>query len=230
MVAGMPSARASILHQLSTWPTSADAVRPVPEWSGHPVLGRLPDGAMAVAAAHQEAEVFEALASRPADPVATAAAMAVLAAQLLPIVSSWMRRGLAGDDLADAEADLIVETIAAMRQNPTLCAAAITQAAWHRVATIRHTAARRAARSTRFSPRHDRAVDEEYGRVDTSRLLQEALAAGILTSSIATAIATVAAVRSPAGPADICSPGARRKRLLRARRALRTLLAADGSL
>jgi hypothetical protein len=223
----MSSTNTSILRRLSAWPAGSDAQRPVCEWADDSVLALLPNGAAAVAAAGVDGDVFEALAARADDPIATAAVMAVLARRLIPIASGWVRRGLSDEDLADAEADLVVEAITALRRDPTVGVAGIVQVAWHRVSGLRHTAVTRAARSTPLEPRHDRAAGGGWW-LDPALLLDDAVAAGILTSSVAAAVATVAALRSPGGTSVACSPGARRKRVHRARRALRTLLATEG--
>lgn len=224
----MPYTPTFLIRGLADWLAGPEAARPVPAWSTDPLLSNCQSPAGAAAGAVGDPAVFAALAARDTDPVATLAALAVVAGRLQPIVRRWCRSGLAGQDLADAEADLVTEALAAMRADPSRPPAVIAQMAWHRVEAIRRTLRSRAARQDPLAPAHDRLVPPAEPSVRPLGLIGEALAAGVLTA--ATAAVVWAECNPPVIDREVCDPVAWRQRRSRARRALRAALGPAGGL
>lgn len=224
----MPYTRPLLIRGLTDWLAGREAARAIPAWSTDPLLSRHHSPAGAAAGAVADPAVFTALAARDTDPVATLTALAVVAGRLQPIVRRWCRSGVGGEDLADAEADLVSEALAAMRADPSRPPAVIAQMAWHRVEAIRRTQRSRAARQEALGPAHDRLVPPAHPGVRPLGLIGEALAAGVLTA------ATAAVVWAECNPAmtdrEGCDPVAWRQRRFRARRALRAALGPAGGL
>ena len=224
----MPNAPTDLIRALTDWTASAQATRPVPSWSTDPDLCRCSSPADAATRAGEDPPVFAALASRTDDRLATSAALAVVADRLGPIVWRWRRAGLSGQDLADAEADLVVEALAAMRADPTRSPAGIAQMAWHRVEARRRTARARAGRQVPLSPTHDRAQPPDQSTRRPLGMIADALASGLLSSAAAAVLWAECGL--PALDVKCCSPAAWRQRRSRARRALRAALGVAGGL
>lgn len=215
----MPYTRPVLIRGLTDWLAGPEATRPIPTWSSDPLLSRYHSPAGAAARAVDDPAVFTALASRDTDPVATLTALAVVASRLQPIVRRWCRSGLPGEDLADAEADLVTEALAAMRADPSRPPAVVAQMAWHRVEAIRRTLRSRAGRQEALAPAHDRLVPPAQPGLRPLGLIGEALAAGVLTA--ATAAVVWAECNPPVIERGVCDPVVWRQRRSRARRALR---------
>lgn len=226
----MPDHRTLLIRSLTDWTATAEAARPVPAWSDDPRLAGCPSPAEAAARAAADPAVFSALAARRGDQRATAAALAVVAARLAPIVGRWARAGLAGDDLADAEADLVAEALTALHADPTRPPAVLAQVAWHRVEAVRRTARSRADRHVPLGPAHDRVSPSPEPARPPLGLIGEALAAGVLTASTVAVLWVECGLPVTAGPAPDgpVSPAAWRQRRSRARRAVRALAASGG--
>lgn len=224
----MPYTRPLLVLGLIDWPNGLEASRPVASWRSASALSAFASPADAARRAARDAVVFAVLAVQADDQFATAAAMSVVAERLRPIVSRWSGAGLSGDDLADAEADLVAEALAAMRADPSRPPAVIAQLAWHRVEALRRTARARAARQVTLSPSHDTLHQPEEPVRRTLGAIADALAAGVLTPSTAAVVWAECGVSIPA-PAG-CSPAAWRQRRSRARRALRAALGPGGGL
>lgn len=147
----MPSRQPSPVAILCAWPQSCEARRGSPRaWSADRVLSRFATPAVAALAVRDHAladTVLAALASRTADPVATLAMLAGLAPRLSSITARWRRAGMPAEDLADAEADLLAETLDTLRRLPTLRADLVVRTAWHRTHARRRTDRARAART-----------------------------------------------------------------------------------
>ena len=121
-----------------------------------------------------------------------------------------MRGGLRGDDLDDAEADLIAAAVELIKSRPDLTPAAIARTAWHRASAKRTTERRRISRHTPWDTYRPAAV------VD--------LGAGlVLTAAGLAAVATLLAPGRPAG----CSATAATTRRWRARQTLLRDLGVD---
>jgi DNA-directed RNA polymerase specialized sigma24 family protein len=73
------------------------------------------------------------MAHADSEPVATEAALAILAPRLAVVIARWIRAGVAADDLDDMEADLVVETLALLKSGAgPRPPAAIADRAWDR--------------------------------------------------------------------------------------------------
>jgi DNA-directed RNA polymerase specialized sigma24 family protein len=192
-----------------------------PPWPDDPVLGRFTTAASAAEAA-DDPDVFAALILRRDDELATRAALAAVATRLLPAYRRWCRCGLYGPDLADAEAQLAVEALAAMRSEPTPSVGFVVARALHRVYGQRRTERVRAAR--RVPLRSD--TDPRTAGPNTWRrplaVLGEAIASGVLTAAAAATLwASLCGWSSTEASARAgCSPEAWRARKARAARAL----------
>lgn len=216
----MPYSRPLLVVGLCDWTATPEASRPVSAWTVDPALSQCASPADAVTRAASDPALFGSLAARTGDRLATTAALAVVAERLRPIVMRWRRAGLSGEDLSDAEADLVAEALVAMRADPSRPPAEIAQVAWHRVEAIRRTGRARADRQVPLSPAHEAPAAQSGLR--PLGLIGDAVAAGVLTA------ATAAALWAECGLATMdlgsCSPVAWRQRRSRARRALRAAL------
>ena len=226
-MAGMHLAPSSILTVLAAWPDHPDAVRSVPAWAGHPILGPFSNAAEAALAARHpgdDKQVLAALAARRDDPVATLAALGALAPSLQLIAARWERAGLTGADLADAESDLVTECLALLRSDPYRPGPAVVQGAWHRVNGRRRTARARAARQVPFDA--DSLLLSRHRDRGPLRDLQDLLAEGVADGTVsrleAQSVWAVATgwTTSEACAVTGCSPPAWRARRCRAIRAL----------
>ncbi len=108
----------SLIALLAAAPDCHRSHRPTPLWPNDPELSGFTQLTDAAPAAEADPAVLSALACRADDELATLAALAAVATRLLPASRRWARCGLAGEGLADAEAQLVVEALAAMRQGP----------------------------------------------------------------------------------------------------------------
>lgn len=230
----MRTAHPTLLESLAAWPDSPDGSRPPCGWAGDPRLGRFLTPAAAAHEAAVDPVLFAHLAQRAEDATATSVCLSVVAGWLLPVARRWARSGLRGEDLADAEAALVVEALAALRSDPDLPAERIAQRAWHRVHNQRRTVRARAARQVALADQLDgRHVPVAPGDPLHAALvlLSDWLATGILTVSAAALLwATVCgwSAADAAGAAG-CPLGAWRSRQARARRTARAGLCTDGS-
>lgn len=224
----MPYHRLSLIRGLTNWPASPEATRPATSWSADPPLAGFSSPAEAASRAAQDPAVFAALAGRPDDRLATAAALAVVAGRLAPVAARWYRSGLRGDDLADAEADLVAEALAAMRADPGRPAGVVAQIAWHRVEAIRRTARGRARRHEPLAPCHDRLTRPAEAVLRPLGVIGEAVASGVLTAAAAAVLWSECGL--PVLNPSSVSPAAWRQRRSRARRALRAAIGAAGGL
>ena len=194
----MPSRQPSVLAVLCAWPGTAEAQRCSPDaWSANRVLCRFstPAGASLVVRRHPAGDtVLAALASHPADPVATAAALAGLAPRLSGIVARWRRAGMSPQDLVDAEADLVSDTLDVLRRLPELPGNLVVRSAWHRTHGRRRTERLRAARV--------RPLDEVS--TPTSEMTSHPLAGIVGCLSAAMSTATLRVDEAAAIWADVC--------------------------
>ena len=194
----MPSRQPSPVTVLCAWPDSCEARRRSPEaWSADRVLSRFATPAAAAFAVreHTLADiVLAALAARQDDPVATLAALAGLAPQLSSVTARWRRAGMPPEELADAEADLLVETLDALRMLPALRTDLVVRTAWHRTHARRRTDRARAART---APLHSDAAA-------TTQLAMHPFAA--ILGCLCTALSTATLRRHEAAAiwADVC--------------------------
>lgn len=225
----MPDRLLQLLDSLSSWPASPPATRPVPGWAEDELLADFPTGGAAARAAARDLQVFTALAHRPDDPLATTAALSVLAGVLAPIAWRWARAGLRGADLADAEADLITEALAAMRLNPDAGPGELAQSAWNVVSGLRITERRRSRRQVPYSPAHDRPAGSDSLR-EIITVLAHAMTAKVLSASAAASLWATACGWTAVElyRTTGCPVSTWRNRRARARRTLVGRLAGDG--
>ena len=138
--------------------------------------------------------VLAALASRPTDPVATLAALAGLAPRLSSITTRWRRAGMPAEEVTDAEADLLTETLDTLRRLPTLRADLVVRTAWHRTHGRRRTDRSRAARTGAL---------HEYATA-TTQLATNPLATIVSCLAVALSTATLRRDEAAAIWADVC--------------------------
>jgi len=219
----------SIVDALLSWTTTPDANRPVPEaWSSDPLLSRFPTPAAAATAIRRHPlgdQVLARLASLTGDELATTAALAGLALRLSQIAARWRRSAMPAGDMADAEAELVTECLAVLRQQPDLPADVVVQSAWHRSHSRRRAHRARAQTSQAL----DTELADSRPAADTALTvitnLVDALRGGDLKvedAAILWATASGTTAAEAAGAAG-CTPEAWRKRRSRAiRRARRS--------
>ena len=241
MVGRMSCPHRGVIEILAGWPTSPEASRRTGLWAADPVLAVFATPGDAAVAARQDKEMFATLAGLRGDPLAATAALSAVAMFLVPVVRRWSRSGLVGDDLADAEADLVVEALAAMRRPPPLDAGIVAQQAWHRVSGRRRTARARTARLAELAPQlasHDASqpVFEDPSACPGSGQLGlsggplgvalDALEAGMLSVTAAAVLWAAVAGYSTREAAQMagCSPAAWRARRSRAFRDFRAVV------
>ena len=237
----MTSSRVGVIEVLAGWPSSPEACRRVGSWAADPVLCRFAKPRDAAVAARGNGEVFAALSARRGDPLAATAALSAVAVVLVPVVRRWSRSGLAGDDLADAEADLIVEALSAMRLNASLDAERVAQTAWHRVSNRRRTVRARTAKLAELAPQlasgiavqpafEDPAACPGSGQLGLSGgplgVVVDAVRAGMLSVTAAAVLWAAVAGYSTREAAQMagCSPVAWRARRSRAFRDFRAVV------
>lgn len=218
-----------LLDSLSAWPASPPAARPVPSWTGDEVLADFPTAGSAARAAALDLKVFTALARRPNDTLATTAALSVLGDTLAPIAWRWARAGLRGADLADAEADLITEALAAMRRHPDAGPGELAQSAWNVVSGLRITERRRSRRQVPYCTAHDGRVGPDSLR-EIMTVLAHAMTAKVLSASAAASLWATACgwTAVELSRTTGCPVSTWRNRRARARRSLVGRLAGDG--
>ena len=234
-----------VIEVLAGWPSSPEASRRTGLWAADPILAVFATPGDAAVAARQDKEMFASLAGLRGDPLAATAALSAVAVFLVPVVRRWSRSGLVGDDLADAEADLVVEALAALRLNTSLDAGRVAQQAWHRVSGRRRTARARTERLAELAAQlasHDASqpVFEDPsgcafgGRLGVSGgplgVALDALEAGVLSVTAAAVLWAAAAgypTRKAARLAG-CSPAAWRARRSRAFRDFRVVVRGGG--
>ena len=221
----------SITGRLLDWVDSPQALSPVPEsWAADRVLRRYQFAAAAALAVrvHPAGDrILSSLATVGSgdpggDPLADTTALSGLAPRLMPIVARWRRAGVAGADLADAEADLVAECLFALRGHGNITADAVVRLAWHRTHALRRTQRSRSARMNALNPGGAEARGVEADPVARLvRRLSDALGAGAISTIEVTAIwahasgFSIAEAASRAG----CSEAAWRARRCRALRA-----------
>lgn len=230
----MRTARPTLLESLAAWPDSTTSSRPVPGWDHDPVLGRFLTPAAAAHEAAVDSALFAHLAHRVEDTTATTVCLSVVAGWLMPVGRTWARNGLGGEDLADAEAALVVEALTALRAHPNLQAERIAQLAWHRVHNQRRTARARAARhvalTDRLDPRQLPAAPADPLRAALS-VLSDWLATRAVNVSTAAFLWTAVCgwPAAHAAQAAGCPTGAWRSRQARALRIARAAISTEGS-
>jgi len=217
-----------LIESLAAWPTGREASgRPPSGWVDDPVLAGFAAPSDAVRACRDDPggdQVLGALAARQDDPTATLAALAGLAARLVLISARWRGGGLAGPDLADAEADLVTECLAALRAQPALPARLVVRVAWHRVCGRARTARARSARHVPLPdvPDYASAPDDS----DPHRRLVVGLAGAVADTTLTCTgaqtvwLASCGWTGAEAAVVLGCSPAAFRARHARALRAL----------
>ncbi len=238
----MSCSHPGVINILAGWPASAEASRRPSLWAADPVLCRFATPGDAAVAAREDGEVFAALSACRGDPLAATAALSAVVVVLVPVVRRWSRSGLVGEDLADAEADLIVEALAAMRLNASLDAGRVAQKAWHRVSNRRRTARARTERLAELAPQlasqaagrlgYDAPVDcTSAGQASRAAdglggLALGAARAGVLSVTAAAVLLAAAAGYSTREAAQLagCSPVAWRARRSRAFRDFRAVV------
>ena len=246
MVGCMSCPHRGVIEVLAGWPSSPEASRRTGLWAADPVLAVFATPGDAAVAARQDKEMFATLAGLRGDRLAATAALSAVAVFLVPVVRRWSRSGLTGDDLADAEADLVVEALAAMRRPPPLDAGIVAQQAWHRVSGRRRTARARTERLAELAPQlaSRNAVTPDLGGVagcafggqlgvsgSPLGIALDALEAGMLSVTAAAVLWAAAAgypTREAARLAG-CSPAAWRARRSRAFRDFRVVVRGGGS-
>ena len=157
-------------------------------------------------------------------PLATDAALAIVAPRLAVVIARWVRSGVGADDLDDMEAELVVETLALLRSGAgPRPPAAIADQAWDRTRRSR----RRQHRHGGFTPLDEAAgypsPDRAPAAVTAAAIVIDNYRNGRLSLSAAQALwATGVAGCSCAEAARRlgCAPTALRARRSRALRAL----------
>ena len=238
MVGCMSCPHRGVIEVLAGWPSSPEASRRTGLWAADPVLAVFATPGDAAVAARQDKEMFATLAGLRGDPLAATAALSAVAVFLVPVVRRWSRSGLVGDDLADAEADLVVEALAAMRLNTSLDAGRVAQQAWHRVSGRRRTARAHTERLAELAPQlasHDASqpvFEDPSGCAFGGQLgvALDALEAGVLSVTAAAVLWASAAGYSTREAARLagCSPAAWRARRSRAFRDFRVVVRGGG--
>ena len=216
----MPRPQADLLARLSD-PSELDRLRATP-WPDHPALADFTRAADAVEAARDDPAVFTALARRPGDDLATRVALAAVAGHLLHAHRRWVRLGLDPDEVADMEAQLVVESLAAMRSAPAPSAGWVAARALQRVYGQRRTERARAARQVRLTADHPRRDEGDRGWHRPLAVLSDAIASGVLTVAAAATLWASVCGWSSAEAARLsgCTPEAWRARKSRAARTL----------
>lgn len=219
----MTSIPPSLLDRLRAWPASREASRRPAAWAADDLLSPFPRAAEAVAASRTDPSVLAALAARADDETTALAAVSALVPGLGRIAGRWMRAGLAGADFQDAEAQLVLETLEALRVAPARTPDAIVQQAWHRVSARRQT---ELARRSRCLPLRDLdlSAPDEYS--PTSWTIRAVVGADLTDTDRRTVLAAITGAKRADGSV---TPGAERTRRWRARRALRAALLEDGN-
>ncbi|MGH9077086.1 MAG: hypothetical protein ACRDY0_06485 [Acidimicrobiales bacterium] len=125
--------------------------------------------------------VLAALAARPADPIAATAALDGVAPRLAVIAGGWVRSGLGGAGLADAEADLVAAALAALWAIPPGGGAGpgeVVQRAWHHTHGAWRTERSRVARHVHLDILDaDEVADARPGRTVAEELCALVVAA-----------------------------------------------------
>jgi hypothetical protein len=153
----MPAPTTPLLASLAVWPTgpgsSPAGRRATRVWADDPILAPFASpGLAAVAVTGTDGNrVLGALARRPDDEWATAAALSGLVGRLAPITARWARSGMPTTELEAAESDVVAECLAGLRDPAFSDGGAVdpgrvAQTAWHRVAGRRRTERSRADR------------------------------------------------------------------------------------
>ena len=235
-MSAMVTSHLTLLESLAGWLDSPLARRPAATWASDPLLRNFPDPASAGQAATTDDEVFRQLADRRDDHLATTVCLSVLAGQLLPIAQGWAICGLDQHDLADAEASLVAEALAAIRSDPDLSPDRVVQRAWHRVSNQRRTARARSARTLPLPNVSDHPDCDEEAPTDVLRvglsLISRWITDHTLTVSAAACLWAAICGWSSVQAASLagCPLEAWRSRHARARRAARASLLAEGGL